>query len=51
MKKGRLTWSTMERRRQIFIYMFSNLFAEIHYVNDNPEERPSIYFLFHGSEC
>lgn len=50
MRYGILLATRQRKGRQIYIYMFRNLFAEITYKNDNPEELVEKVHLIPGLE-
>jgi hypothetical protein len=47
-KRGILLGTRCKNGRQIFIYMFRNLFAEIRFLKDNPEEKAEDLTLITG---
>jgi hypothetical protein len=50
-KRGILLVARWKAGRQIFTYMFRNHFAEIRYVNDNPNEKAEHLMLIDDSKC
>lgn len=47
-KKGIMLGTRLKNGRKIYIYMLRDLFAEVHFINDNSENEPERLNLLRG---